>query len=1483
MPISENESGLLTADFNLLQERQEEAVWNLTAHRYNLEFDKLSPYHELDTDVSNTDWDSCTTSDDAYVAHLVGGKIYFYSTDPEDVSEKDPYEIPGFVRTPLVRRSSIVSEDDELFVFTASGRQIVRYRIDYDGESVLSTEYIDPELDIQDLDVNDEYESIAFVAATSKTQCHFVIYNSNTRIYHLRCAVYADSAWSIHHSRIWYTYQIQSFDAVATSTRDVIVMSAQTPGNVAVETDLSGNVINRVEPAGGILSFTYKDNWWSDHTAIDVLDNISSHSRMRSNVRVSNLNGVLFATSFSINGTVEYPFAAYRIYTSKDGIHWSFGRITPFAVNPNRYGIKMQALDDFIYCVDAKSVYRSDSTLFSGHSSPAVQMDISEYVTSLSMEWNQQTSVSFDILKGDGYEDNDIITMDNIVAFELRTGYKDEDGDSVLVDNAIVIADTIEDAEEAPDKQVSVSCRDIASYMLSSTQAEESKYWEANVIGPDNYTDNTETGYGGLRHTATQYGTWETEDNILQISDKNKEALAFSTYSIDIWNGSHQVEFKLSLVGKSEYAGIVYRAVDKDNLWHATYKSGADRIRLYQRIAGEDTQVAQSGLMNWDTVNTWRHMMVKFYYGHVRVYSSEDGVTWEEQIEYFVEGQGQAGTTSSLLSIEKGYVGQIGYGYAPQKQYVEPDFEFPSFSWDIPDIDITDFNVPFPTIQPLPDYPVLYTTGSIDVNPLGDGSVGDILGVWDSTRIAITEDFSEDTPTWQSISLPGGVGRVWDMKITPGSTVDDVTVYILVRNGAQYELSLFRGTDATGSVSWENLGDFDIPNTQEIKSAAFDFSLENIGVGIEGNYGTTFWWSIDDGDSYDSEDFSNRWQEGSTDTNPAGIGDGDLTRKFQVIYSDTDQAFFVTCARTDDSQSTDPVVYEIVRVTVQQFPIYEDWSSGPVNEWVVIGGVYSPGVGYSYIDDYIDSPYDPSLSRHVLMRYRFARPTRITSVSVIWEANNGGNSAFDGWVWDSDNDSEWTGMWILLDGEIVARNNFRAFVENIPLLKQWTGERKVQEIEICVRMTRGGFTWGGGMPSTSYCEFHEATIEAPEYGIIELNPLPTDEDRWERYNITSLAEITNYQFIDRPQIAVSSEGELLVWDKRQHDENYSPYWLNKVFTDPEDTEFATASITSEENWYYGSDVQTRDHAFGMTGANIEGDSFVQDEAAKYVFTRLDGSQSWNDKIFKLAIEFNHTYPVAYTVDDDHQFLFDVAGGWVGQLPDSSGGSAQLNVDVNLDMTIRSWVADNLYAENRVSGTTSSFWPHVWYTDDTFDSFYGSAVQAWNSQSEDVLVNDTGWAYPKLLNAVLTINSASAAYDAEYIDLGFYSLDAHAPERNNLWKIGFTGEWEEIPVETGAKRFADAETFTGRANHGYVAKAAEEYFGGIFAVLYSADAEDWNLQAVIDSDRDVGAAYYTPVVYGLTYLSRMTSEGIQDKRNNLNSLWGAYTILGIHAP
>ncbi len=738
MAILPAESGLSSPDYDFLAAAKKNATFFLQAHRYNLSFD------EVDTSQGR---DNATPDFDAVVSD-----DYLFRAVNSDIIERfdlvteswELLSIPATASPPTERETAqLVFDSGTLYVFQATEGGIQRNSSVDNGTTWAGWTTV--------LSVSD----VSKIAVINKNRVHYILKDTDNNIYNLCVVKWNGSSWIPQISHIWYTFPISNFTAVEMKEdQDIIVLATEVPGVTTVKLVVN-TPVKYIKQSGGVIAFKYKYGTWSDHFEIDVIDELTAY-RYRDRVKLTKFGNILALTSYGSDGTQLYPFTMYRLYTSVDGENWSKGNALPLPpANYGSSGAKLLHSGDYVFAVERDRLYRSYMTLKLGFSPDALQLEIPrQRISSISVSEGDMAQGSLTLSNEDGWLDNHaVLGRDKRTVFTLNMGYHKANGDKVIVQTNMFEIDTLDYTYDLPRKMVKITFRDFMAWITDINKAERPYYWDSQLLGADDFLSITNDSYGGLRHIATQSGSWTSDGNVLNLTANNSEAVAFSTFSLYLWNGVAQTNFTLATTN-GEYAGLVFRAVDKDNFWLAVYSQGDDKIRVSQRSAGVGTILAQSSTMGWaSTPLTKRYLQVEFQYASIIVRSSTDGITWTDRINTLMPIVESiiAPDLSPIASAnkERGYVGFIGKGYAPPEVTTFPDDPGP-----YPD-------PPYPPSDPIyvPPYDAPVYTPSV-YPPLDDPGTGALTTTGNPTKLLVSV---HDGSVYRGLNFNANTGEVnWE-------------------------------------------------------------------------------------------------------------------------------------------------------------------------------------------------------------------------------------------------------------------------------------------------------------------------------------------------------------------------------------------------------------------------------------------------------------------------------------------------------------------------------------------------------------------------------------------------------------------------------------------------------------------------------------------------------------------------------------------------
>lgn len=762
MPIAFGDtSGLTKAQYGTLSDLRDGAAYQIVMQRISFDWDTLIASGE------SVAFDACSDGDDLWLAYQDGGIVVGRFSE-------NAWPVFGTISDDVSIFSIVAKAAGGARVFWYSGGKIYYADTSNLGSPTLLT----------------ALSSVAHLAATSESVLHIVTYDGHNSRFHV---------WngSLVSSDMYWPGTIESLDALSIQAIDTVIFASRGQKRYT-------------DQRQGVWWMQQGNGRWSDPDEIDVLDEYSAGVDQRVKVKLSQVNGIPFATYVAYDASQTLTCFSRTL----DGRHWEHRQPLGAAIS---YPVVMLALGNNVYAVGCNGLQRSPSTPLSGLST--VETDITSAV--VGYNGSRQRMWQSNIVISNEPPGDLLPTFDARMGFVERLGYWN--GDTPLLQQiALTEVDRVSRAHDLPVNVVKVVARDRLAWM-EYTEADHYEEWVSQLRHYDNFAnslnplDGSEINYSGLRHTATYTGNWSTEDNTLKVISNRKDALALTSVSKFIGHTIHQGAFQLPATAEGDaWAGLVVRALDQYNLWCAYYDEASDRIRLRQMLSGEwQTYAAQSAsAMGW-TTETWYWLRVEVRLQRFRVYHSTDGQTWTLAIDYVDNSE-----SAEIAAFREGYVGWAGYGYSDE------DF---------------DPEEPEPTTPPtgegggIPEY-VCTTYTIVGTNEHG---------------VFYTANRGAASPDWEPLN--GGLsspGKIRDMKFAPW---DGHALYMCCDAGVyKYsDLPSYAGTwelmhaapHAAPADTYYNSICFDPDNEGHMWVSYGNYAYANAEFGVI--------WTDDDWDTYD--------------------------------------------------------------------------------------------------------------------------------------------------------------------------------------------------------------------------------------------------------------------------------------------------------------------------------------------------------------------------------------------------------------------------------------------------------------------------------------------------------------------------------------------------------------------------------------------------------------------------------------------------------
>lgn len=478
------------------------------------------------------------------------------------------------------------------------------------------------------------------LAATSDTDSYIAYYNSGVSAFMLR----KFTSITTNHGDICALPAMPfALDAVRNPDDgyDYVAVSTVLPGQASAGASLSqtysfhqlkaGIMIFRVDPtlsaSGGLVPVATLENIFPSTNIAEI-----------GSIAISYTNGRLYLTAEVLSNRQIVNL----VYVSEDGVNWSMGFDAGLDIG------KIIATPTYTFC---KGKYNG-SELF-GNTPASAKLDLTDLVSSaLQISQSPVTQIGFTLENDDGAFDNHAwFNNQNLVILKTKVGYwpttngnPTPGGTKVLVSLPDTVVDSFSYRDDLPTKTVGISARDFMAFLTDYMKARQPVIISEQVVGADTYDDRVGTNYSGLSHTAIQSGgaAWSTAKGSLIYTPPTTrvQAMVIDTAAQpaeDLVNGVSQIiDFKLH-DNTASRIGIVFRQWDAKNYWMAEYDANTDKVTCTVVSMGAAIATSSaSAVLNWKTNITTvaRSLRVEYRWHTVKVYKSDDGVTWSLLMTY---------------------------------------------------------------------------------------------------------------------------------------------------------------------------------------------------------------------------------------------------------------------------------------------------------------------------------------------------------------------------------------------------------------------------------------------------------------------------------------------------------------------------------------------------------------------------------------------------------------------------------------------------------------------------------------------------------------------------------------------------------------------------------------------------------------------------------------------------------------------------------
>lgn len=514
---------------------------------------------------------------------------------------------------------------------------------------------------------------------------------------------------------IYWSDTISGFDAINftavaddttgahtnTNLRHCLVITGLLPNTYTFKT-VSGTPVKEAQPAGGTLSFVVRppngsraiqvSRWYP----VQVIDQWHDSTTDRTGVKLTSSSSVLdgtnsrdtlWATVYGSEGDyngsdTSYAYQIIAYYSSRDGKHWTQERIIPLdttlGLSPGDfvYGASLVVHDDYAWLLSSNAVLTAKGCLDFNNPHDTLTLDLTSYITDYASGFNDARQSEFVLDNRDGSLWSTFLGDPGIITLVTKFGQGTN-----LVQVSIEEVDSITPHRERPREYIQVQTRDRLSWITDRVENANAIQWDNQLASLDTFADQGGIENSGLAHSDVVKGSASTglETNALSMLSKYRETIVFHTVGAgrvaDGHGGSIFVIPKPTDFGGTNasdsptYAGVVFRAQDKDNLWACWYNYWTGKIELVERKIGVNTiHVSYTPAGAFTTranANNSVGIRVEFKGARIQVYEStvlysNVGARYNPGFTHYV--------TPSATNFGQGYVGIIGCGYSDSDQ-----------------------------------------------------------------------------------------------------------------------------------------------------------------------------------------------------------------------------------------------------------------------------------------------------------------------------------------------------------------------------------------------------------------------------------------------------------------------------------------------------------------------------------------------------------------------------------------------------------------------------------------------------------------------------------------------------------------------------------------------------------------------------------------------------------------------------------------------
>lgn len=446
--------------------------------------------------------------------------------------------------------------------------------------------------------------------ANDPTKVYAFYHNLDTNTWQLFRAVRSGDeleTWTWEASDIHWTYKPQSFEVITDpndSNRDLILFTSQVPGDVTQRFE-SEELRSYFYNATAIVCVAYKNSVWSDPIFVDRAPDASQ--RLLKNVTASVINGKIYLLAYHDNTPIQFSSEIITarggseegyvatLYTSIDGRTWSkpmnlisgsmVGVAAPVA---NQICEWLPAWGGDIVQLSPHNAWRSVPTrIFGPDVDASVEVDLTDRLIDYGRNHSEMVQSDFSIANDDAfYESEPILSSGALVAFDHYVSADAENWFHCLTTYLDTAQRSRAQTDDTVEDIITFSTRDKMSWFTDHMAVDEPIMADGQMVGLDNFSEDSDSAGGGFAHSAIQIGEWATQDGQLYQTKAGK-GLVFSTFDARLWNGTVMSGNSGSREA-AETSGIAFRAIDKDNYFAVQQftSGGANHYRIVQMKNG---------------------------------------------------------------------------------------------------------------------------------------------------------------------------------------------------------------------------------------------------------------------------------------------------------------------------------------------------------------------------------------------------------------------------------------------------------------------------------------------------------------------------------------------------------------------------------------------------------------------------------------------------------------------------------------------------------------------------------------------------------------------------------------------------------------------------------------------------------------------------------------------------------------------------------